>query len=261
MIYQEIVKVKYNHEIASGYWETEFESELISTESHPGQFINILPEKNWTNVMRRPMSVSHQEEGILRIINKVVGPGTQLMSNWKRGDTVDIIGALGNYWENWENYHPVLIGGGVGIAPILNLHNHLRKLMVDHTLIMGARTKNEHFLIHEPENQIYLTTDDGSLGIHGNVLKAFNRVNYAENLKIFSCGPAVMMEGVKTLAFEKNIPCDFALERIMACGFGICQGCTVERVNNDEISSGYRKRFALACMDGPIFSAEDIISC
>lgn len=261
MIYQEQVKVLYNREIASGFWETEFESERISTDTRPGQFINILPDKNWSNVMRRPMSVSHQEEGIIRIIYKVVGPGTKFMSDWKTGDTVDIIGSLGNYWKDWNNNHPVLIGGGVGIAPILNLHNHLNKLNIDHTLIMGARKEEEHFLAHDPENQIYLTTDNGSHGISGNVMSAYAVLGNSGNNKIFTCGPVGMMESVRGFALKNDIPCDLALERIMACGFGICQGCTVERKLNRVKTTGYRNRFALACMDGPIFSIDEIVQC
>ena len=160
------------------------------------------------------------------------------------------------------NYHPVLIGGGVGIAPILNLHNHLRKLMVDHTLIMGARTKNEHFLIHEPENQIYLTTDDGSLGVEGTVIDVLKLINEDMNCKkIFACGPSGMMEAVKNFSNQNNIICDLALETIMACGVGICQGCTVELNRNDISQDSYREKYALACIDGPIFNAKDIKTC
>jgi len=260
LIYQEKVRVNYNREIAKGYLEVEFESEIIGLHSRPGQFINILPNLNWNNVMRRPMSISQQSNSSLRIIFKIVGTGTAIMSNWKEGELVDIIGPLGNYWKNWKKYHPVLIGGGVGIAPILNLHYHLNAMKINNTLIMGARNKYEHFLKHSPKNRIYLTTDDGSYGISGNVLDAYNFINNKDKQKIFSCGPVSMMMGVRKMAIEKDIPCDLAIERIMACGFGICQGCTVERLSSlDEHS--YRNRFALACIDGPIFSAKEIISC
>jgi dihydroorotate dehydrogenase electron transfer subunit len=187
------------------------------------------------------------------------------MANWEKGEEVDLIGPLGNYWKGLESCFPIIIGGGVGIAPILNLHHLLLEKQIDHSLIMGARHKGEHFLKHEPQNKIFLSTDDGSLGIEGNVVDALISIypnsNHPHNTKIFSCGPPMMMEGVRNYSLENQLECDFALETIMACGIGICQGCTVERKVTESNSHSYRNRFALACMDGPIFSGREIISC
>ena len=159
----------------------------------------------------------------------------------------------------------ILIGGGVGIAPILNLHNLLKKDQIDHILIMGARNEREHFLDHEPKKQIYMSTNDASIGIAGNVVDALQSIfpngNHPEDCKIYSCGPPMMMEGVRSYALKHCLDCDLALETIMACGVGICQGCTVEKKTSKEFGHSYRNRFSLACMDGPIFNAKEIISC
>ena len=145
-IYSEIASVKSNKMIADNIYEAFLYSPNISSQSKPGQFINILPSYNWNNVMRRPMSVASQGNNLISIIYKVFGEGTKLISEWKENDTIDIIGPLGNKWYDYKSKYPILVGGGVGIAPILNLHHHLQDLGIKHSLICGARTKNEHFL-------------------------------------------------------------------------------------------------------------------
>jgi len=260
MIYNEMSIVISNEKIAKNIYKAVLYSPKISKQSKPGQFINILPDKNWSNVMRRPMSIASQGNNEIGIIYKVFGQGTELISEWKINQDVDIIGPLGNWWKNFNNSIPILIGGGVGIAPIINLHNELISKSIEHYLIMGARRKNEHFINHDPENNIYLSTDLDDYGIKGNVLEALESFLDdldMKNIKIFSCGPPGMMNAVKKYSIKNNINCDLALETIMACGFGICQGCTVTLNNNVENNS-YRKKYALACLDGPIFNVKDI---
>tara|TARA_A100001015_G_C15017620_1_gene726293 strand:- start:829 stop:1626 length:798 start_codon:yes stop_codon:yes gene_type:complete len=264
MIYNESAIVKFNSEIAEGIYKTVLFAPKISSSTKPGQFINILPSHNWLNVMRRPMSIAGQNDNRISIIYKVIGDGTSEMSNWPIDSKVDIIGPLGNYWMNFNNKIPILVGGGVGIAPILNLHNHLLEKKIEHYLIMGARHTREHFLDHNEKKRILLSTDDGSIGVKGNVVDVLNlfiRDNY-KNYKIFSCGPPMMMNSVSDFASKNNMSCDLAVETIMACGIGICQGCTVERkLNKNAKKHSYRNKYALACIDGPIFSASDIQKC
>ena len=265
MIHRELGKVILNEEIADGIFKSDFISPRISANSKPGQFVNILPAADWINVMRRPMSIASQGNGEISIIYKVIGEGTRIMANWEIDTKVDLIGPLGNYWEGYESSSPILIGGGVGIAPIFNLHNLLKKDQIKHILIMGARNAQEHFLKHDPKNHIYMSTDDGSLGIKGNVVDAVKCIcsnqSLPDDTKIFSCGPPLMMEAVRSYALENQLKCDLALETIMACGIGICQGCTIERKVAESKDHSYRSRFALSCMDGPIFNAEEIVSC
>ena len=265
MIYNEISKVISNEEISKGIFKTVLHAPAISVNAHPGQFVNILPSADWDHIMRRPMSIASQGNDEISIIYKAIGVGTCIMANWEKGEKVDIIGPLGNYWYGYEAIFPILIGGGVGIAPILNLHNHLLEKNIDHILIMGARHAAEHFLQHKPQNNIFLATDDGSLGIKGNVIDTVKYIDsqksIPDNAKIYSCGPPLMMEAVRIHSLKNNLACDLALETIMACGIGICQGCTVERKVDKIDAHSYRNRFALACIDGPIFSGEEIITC
>ena len=259
MIYNETARVLSNKEIAKNIYEAILYSPKISKETKPGQFINILPTNLWKNVMRRPMSVAWQENGKISIIYKVFGQGTKIISNWKENYNVDIIGPLGNYWKDFNNEQtPLLIGGGVGIAPILNLHKHLNKNNIKHKLIMGAKTKDEHFMKHNEKNNIFLSTDLDDYGFKGNVICALEKIlsNQNENIKIFTCGPPGMMKGVSEYCKNNTIDCDLALETIMACGIGICQGCTI--VKNKKSINTYRSHYALACIDGPIFNNEEI---
>jgi len=261
-IFQENAKVIYTREIADNTFETMLYSPQIAKYSKPGQFINILPSFNWVPIMRRPMSIASQGDSNISIIYKVVGGGTSLMRQWKAEEIVDIIGPLGNFWIEYEKYEPILIGGGVGIAPIINLKNYLDTLNINYSLIMGARTSKEHFLEHNPENNIYMTTDDGALGIRGTVIDALKLIDgNMNNKKIFACGPSGMMEAIKIFSIENNIVCDLAIETVMACGVGICQGCTVELNDIEQDKDSYRQKYALACLDGPIFNAKDIKTC
>ena len=260
MIYREFAKVISNKEIAKGIYKAILFSPNISKFSRPGQFINILPTKNWNNVMRRPMSIASQNNNEISIIYKVFGLGTELISNWKKNNIVDIVGPLGNFWKNYKDAIPILIGGGVGIAPIINLHNKFLSDSKNHYLIMGARQKEEHFINHNPEKNIYLTTDNDDYGIKGNVIDALKRILKKENkdkIKIFTCGPPMMMYSVLQFSKKEKLDCDLALETIMACGVGICQGCTIERTIKD-CDNTYRNKFALACIDGPIFNIQEI---
>tara|TARA_B100000029_G_scaffold505112_1_gene585245 strand:+ start:841 stop:1656 length:816 start_codon:yes stop_codon:yes gene_type:complete len=265
-IFNEAGTIVSNNMIASNTYEATIKCQKISKYILPGQFINILPNKKWTGVMRRPMSVASSNENLISIIYKVVGPGTDIMSKWKKNDKIDIIGPLGNHWSNFDKT-PIIIGGGVGIAPILFLHNYLNKKSIDHHMIMGARNSQEHFLKHNNQGNFLniLTTDDGSLGIKGNVIDGLKYIekdiSKLKKYKIFVCGPPVMMESVKFLCDKNNIICDVALETIMACGFGVCQGCTVEFDYKDSKKHSYRNKYGLVCCDGPIFNSKDIKTC
>ena len=258
-ICNEIATVVSNKMIANNIYEAYLYSPNISKNAKPGQFINILPSKDWQNVMRRPMSVASQENSHISIIYKVFGSGTEIISNWKDGDKVDIIGPLGNSWSNFDNKLPILIGGGVGIAPILNLHNHLNNLSIKNILICGAKTRDEHFLDHNPDKGLYMSTDTEAFGIQGNVIYALESIIDTINtdIKIFSCGPHGMLHAIYDYSIKMNYECDLALETIMACGIGICQGCTIEKqCSNNEHT--YRDKFALACIDGPIFNIKEL---
>ncbi len=263
MAFQESTRVKSTEEIAHNTFQVFLEAPRIASVVKPGQFINILPDKEWEMPMRRPMSVSGVSGSDVGVIFKAVGTGTHLMRDWKIGTEVDLVGPLGNSWS-LSGETPILIGGGVGIAPTWFLHNELDRQGIDHYLIMGSRTANEHFIQHDPDKKLIMCSDDGTFGVSGNVITGLDTIRGEMDLasaKLFVCGPAPMMEVVREVAVSENIECEIALETIMACGFGICQGCTMEYVANGDTDDTYRKKFGLVCMDGPVFQAKEIKSC
>ena len=263
MIYNEISEVIDNNEIAEYIFEAHISSENISKIAKPGQFINILPSNDFDKVMRRPMSLSYQDQNSFKIIYKPIGDGTRIMKDWKRGDITDVIGPLGNQWDISSDKEVVLLGGGVGIAPILNLYNNIKSTKIAH-LFFGARKKEEHFVDHNPDSNIYISTDNGSVGIKGNLFEAMNsifNINELKDKSIYVCGPPMMMETVRKFTVEHQIECYLALETIMACGIGICQGCTVEKCNSTSNLDTYRNKYELVCMDGPIYKADEVKTC
>ncbi len=259
---QENCRVTSIEKRSSTLWEASLYSPAIVSTCKPGQFINVLPSHNWSNVMRRPMSIAGIQNDDFIILFKVIGPGTYLMEQWCVGDSVDCIGPLGNSWTDFDAFDPILVGGGVGLAPILYLSQHLKAVEIPHFLIAGAREGSEHFLSPSPEQGIWLTTDDGSLGIPGNIVNGLKQLltNHRENLnpKIFCCGPPAMNRAIAEFARGAGIPCSISVETLMACGTGICQGCAVEMQGVQSNEPTYRNHFTLACLDGPIFPAEKL---
>ena len=254
-------KIIRNEQIAGGIWEMEFHApEIASHYSGPGQFLEILLDNRWSFPVRRPMSIAEVAGNNMKIIYKIFGRGTQLLSGNKSGDSLDILGPLGNVFTNWNNSHyPILVGGGVGLAPILNLNKKLNENSIQSTVIIGAKSENEHFLVHDPDNQIYLTTDDGSIGIKGTVLPTLEKVlTEAKNPIIYACGPLPMLKGIQDFVYQKSISAQLSVESYMGCGTGLCQGCVIERQRFKEKDHSYHERYSLVCMDGPVYSADEV---
>ncbi len=260
-MYQEDCRVTAVRQRSDTLWEVCLYSPAISAAGRPGHFVNLLPAADWGPAMRRPMSIAAVSGDIFRILFKVVGSGTAKMHTWEPGQLVDCIGPLGNTWTGYERHFPILVGGGVGLAPVWFLDQVLTTTQIQHFFIAGARTSGEHFLKHEPHRGIWLTTDDGSVGLSGNVLKGLEAAivkiqGERRTPKIFCCGPPAMNRAVGKFALKAGIPCDISIETIMACGTGICQGCAIELRQAVPELPPYRQHYALACKDGPIFKAE-----
>lgn len=254
----ETVKVLSNEQIAQGIWQMSMQAPKTSAAYiGPGQFVNLLADDNWEHLVRRPMSIASVTDDKVDIIYKIFGETTDIFSKKKPGETMNTLGPLGNVFTHYNNSNtePILIGGGVGLAPILNLYN----LCSDKSLILGARTAAEHFMQHDPENFIYLTTDDGTLGIAGNVLAALEIMDFNTKNIIYACGPEPMLKAVQTIALENNIRTQLAVESYMGCGVGLCQGCIIERQNGKLKDHSYHEKYSLVCLDGPVYESSEVI--
>jgi len=242
-----------NNQIAEGIWQMVFKSvEIANRYLGAGQFVSVLTNDNWEHPIRRPMSIAGVKNDEISIIYKVFGYVTQLLADLESNDYIDVLGPIGNTFNvEYETFYPILIGGGIGLSPILNLSKYLKQNDIEATTIIGAKTANEHFLQHNPNKNIFLCTDNGAKGIKGTVIDALTIVlGDIDNPKIFACGPEPMLHSIQKMLEEKSIPAQFSVESYMACGVSICQGCAINKKQND----GYY----LVCKDGPVFEANEV---
>ena len=210
----------------------------------PGQFVNVKLDGFF---LRRPISVCDSENGILTLIYKVVGHGTEYMSRLSVGDKLDILTGLGNGYDlSSAGDAPLLVGGGVGVPPLYKLARELTKMGKSVTVILGFNTKNEVFYKDEFEAlgaKVIVATVDGSEGVRGFVTDAMKGLDYSY---FYSCGPEPML---KALYKASQTDGEMSFEERMGCGFGACMGCSCKTVTGN-------KRI---CKEGPVLKKEDII--
>ncbi|MDI6743852.1 MAG: dihydroorotate dehydrogenase electron transfer subunit [Thermodesulfovibrionales bacterium] len=232
----------------------------IPQRSLPGQFYMIGTDSSYDPLLKRPFSIfretSSAEGGELQFLYRIKGKGTKLLKEMRKGETVNVLGPLGNgYPMPDKNLTPVLIAGGIGIASLFPL---AEKLSGNIHFLYGARTKNELLMLNElkglVKKELIISTDDGSEGEKGTVVDVLNRFLTLNpqlstlNL-LYSCGPSPMLEAVSKFAAEKGIKCYISMEESMACGVGACLGCTVKT------KKGYKR----VCKEGPVFPSEEIV--
>ena len=226
----------------------------MSASAQPGQFVNILASDNGQGpLLRRPFSISRIEDDIIELIFHAIGSGTKILSRKRPGDRIDVIGPLGQpYHIDAEYDTALLVAGGIGVAPFPFLTDHVLKKNKRIETFVGYRNTKQVFTRHL--KQVSIATDDGSEGFHGNVVQLLESSLVQDQYgkaKIFACGPTVMLKALAALARRMNICCEMSLEGQMACGFGICQGCAVERATDTAA-------YALVCKDGPVFLSTDV---
>ncbi len=226
-------------------------ADTIANEAVAGQFVSLY-SKDGSHMLPRPISLCEidKKKGTLRLVYRIVGFGTEEFSKLKSGDTIDIMGPLGNGFMKKED-SAILIGGGIGIPPMLQL---ARELSCEKNIVLGYRDElflNEEF---EPYGNVYISTEDGSYGTHGNVIDAIKE-NGVKGDIIYACGPTPMLRGIKQYAEENNISCQISMEEKMACGIGACLACVCKTKEKDEHSQVNNKRI---CVDGPVFDAREV---
>lgn len=229
-----------------------------ASEARPGQFISMYPNDG-SRLLPRPISICEidKRDGSLRVVYRVTGKntGTEGFSRLKAGDTIPVIGPLGNGFpvEKAAGKKAFLIGGGIGVPPILELSKQMD--CGKKQIIVGYRN-SETFLRKEFEQngEVYISTEDGSVGTKGNVMDAV-RENVLEADIIYACGPTPMLRAIKTYAEENGIECYISLEERMACGIGACLACVCRSREKDHHSNVHNKRI---CKDGPVFLSSEV---
>lgn len=254
-----------NEEIAPDIYSMWIETEIAES-ARPGQFIGVYPG-NQSTLLPRPISICEvkPKEQLLRIVYRVVGKGTKEFSHYKTGRRVFILGILGNGYdvEAARDKKAVLMAGGIGVPPILQLAKVLSgladdsegKIASDISIIVGYRDCNT-FLKEELEQygRVIIATDDGSVGTHGNVIDAMKENGITPDV-IYSCGPMPMLRAIKNYAAEADIDAYISLEERMACGVGACLGCVCKTTKVDHHSHVNNARI---CTDGPVFEAREV---
>ncbi len=229
-----------------------------SKSAKPGQFISVYTNDG-SKLLPRPISICEidKEEGKLRIVYRVTGrnTGTEQFSRLGEGDTVPVVGPLGNGFPVKEarGKKVFLMGGGIGVPPILELAKQMD--CEKKQIVVGYRDMHTFLREEFEENgEVYISTEDGSAGVKGNVLDAV-RMHELEADIIYACGPTPMLRAIKAYAEEKNIVCYVSLEERMACGIGACLGCVCKTKKKDHHSNVHNSRI---CKDGPVFLATEV---
>jgi len=235
----------------------------IAQEAQPGQFVMVQTAAGLDPLLRRPFSI-HQvaAAGTVQILFKVVGRGTQLLSQFRQGDTLSIIGPFGKGFalpHPGEEKNICLVGGGMGIAPMLFLAKRLLRASTGGgrlLALLGARTGSEIAVLQDDFAHLgietAIATDDGSSGHHGLVTQLMlQAMEPGEEWQVLTCGPYPMMRGVVEICQGMQWPCQVSLETMMACGMGACLGCAI---TNPKDLSGYLH----VCKDGPVFEMSEV---
>ena len=243
--------VVQNTRIAEDIYSLWLQAPEIAQTAVPGQFISLYC-RDGSRILPRPISICEidRETGRVRIVFRVVGKGTKEFSLLKKGDTIRVMGPLGNGFT-FEGKKALLIGGGIGIPPMLEL---AKQLSCEKQVVLGYRDSTFMEKEFEPYGKVYLSTEDGSQGVKGNVLDAICYHQLKTDI-IFACGPIPMLRGIKEYAREHSIKAQLSLEERMACGIGACFACVCKSKEIDGHTNVKNKRI---CKDGPVFYAEEV---
>ncbi|MBR5304685.1 MAG: hypothetical protein IKU37_07665 [Candidatus Gastranaerophilales bacterium] len=230
--------IKSIKNIALNTYEMKITSEL--NEAHSGQFISILcPNKT----LRRPFSISNfdAETKTLTVLFKLKGEGTQYLKSLNEGSKIKFLGPNGNRFS-LENRNCLLVGAGIGIAPMLFLKKELSEREIKNYLISGFKE----------ENEIIQGSDENVIG--GSVLDNLENIIKEKKIDlIYACGPTIVLKKIAQIAADMKIKCYVAMERVMACSIGVCRGCVIRLHKGGEIVYGS------VCQDGPVFKGSEVV--
>lgn len=246
------VSVNSQKKLADGVYSMWLSVGTMADEAKPGQFISVYSNDS-SRLLPRPISICEvdKEFRALRIVYRVVGDGTKEFSKLRAGQKVRIMGPLGNGFF-LKDKRAILVAGGIGIPPMLEL---AKNLDCEKTIVVGYRDAAA-FLSEELSayGDVVIATEDGSIGTKGNVLDAIREKDVTGDV-IYACGPTPMLRALKGYAAENHIECQISLEEKMACGIGACLACVCKSKEKDGHTNVHNKRI---CKDGPVFYAEEV---
>ncbi len=243
--------------LAGGVFRLTLEAPELAAAARPGQFVMLGCGSSYDPFLRRPLSI-HQVQGAAGAVSflyQVRGRGTEWLSARRRGDPVSLLGPLGRGFRYEGNSkRALLVGAGIGVAPLLFLAETLMGLNWAMTILIGARTRNGILCRSDFDRygSVLVSTDEGGTGRRGPVTDlfpgVFGKSSYAQ---IYACGPRPVLRAVQQVSAEKGIPAQVSLEERIACGLGACMGCACQ-------GSG-PFRMVRVCSEGPVFDAAEVV--
>lgn len=238
-------------EIATDIYSMVIQADEIAKQAVPGQFIDLY-SADGSKLLPRPISLCEidREAGTLRIVYRIAGKGTEEFSKLTSDHQIAILGPLGNGFTK-EDKKAVLIGGGIGIPPMLQL---AKELTCEKSIVLGFR--DEEFLSEEfePYGTVYKSSDNGTIGVKGTVMDAISEYGIDGEV-IYACGPTPMLRAIQSYALLHGMEAQLSLEEHMACGVGACLACVCQSKDIDDHSQVKNKR---VCKDGPVFFAGEV---
>lgn len=248
-----------NKQLSHEMYEMEFKAPNMAVQCSPGQFVHIITGPGCDPLLRRPISLYdvNKDQGIISLLYKVVGRGTELMTKIKANDYVDVMGPLGRGFSiDQAPRKTLLIGGGVGMAPLVYLARELKRSQNEITVIYGCNSQSEAAAAGRLQSigvKLLLTTMDDSGDLQGLPTPAnlAGHIQPADVDFIYTCGPEAMMAGWVEFARYNRIPGEVSLEEHMACGVGACLGCARKLKKTDV-------NYIKVCKDGPVFPIEQV---
>ncbi len=249
--FEETAIIIRQEEIANNIYSMWLRTENIAAGAKAGQFISVYCNEG-SRLLPRPISICEidRADSAIRLVYRVAGKGTAEFCTMRTGMHLKVVGPLGNGFPQKQR-KAFLIGGGIGIPPLLQL---AKELTCEKQIILGYR--DEAFLLEEfvAHGKVYIATEDGSTGTEGNVLDAIRENGLSADI-IYACGPRPMLVALKEYAVKKQVECWISLEERMACGIGACLGCVCNSVHRDSHTNVKNKRI---CREGPVFRVEEV---
>ncbi len=241
-----------NEPLTEQVFEMKIACPEIVSQTKPGQFVNLYC-RHQGRLLPRPISVCEldKDRGNLCLVYAILGEGTSEFAGYTSGQSIEIMGPLGNGFNlNNQSDNHLIVGGGVGTPPMVEL---CKQLKGNKTIVVGFREKP--YLVERLQKfgKVYVTTDDGSVGFKGNVVEFMEQKKLRGN--IYACGPTPMLKGVQAFADRYDLEANLSLEERMGCGFGGCVGCVTKIAVDTEAGYTYKK----VCVDGPVFDAKEVL--
>ncbi len=268
-MHTEVCRTLENKKVAPGHFVLTLSSSKIAPAAKPGKFVQILCSDSYEPFLPRPFSFLEASAKRFSILYQVVGKGTALLEQLKKGEEIRVLGPLGTGFSEKTQGPAVLVGGGVGIPPLYHLAQALlrSKKAKDIVVLLGARHKTLLLCGKDFRKlgvDLRVATDDGSKGKKGFVTDLLkNYLNTApKRPKLFACGPTPMLKAVSKISVDSAVPSEISVEVPMACGFGACLGCAIKIKDQKTEDRGQKAegyRFAIACCEGPVFDGQKIL--